>query len=239
VTRKRDFYLTHTRRIFEDVDLFLAPSEFLRQRYIACGVPPAKIIFARYGLRPFKRLPRTRPPEPLAFGYIGALHAHKGIDLLLRAFAPLAGRAELHIHGSAFGSPISESYWRRVWGRPQPSVFFHGPYDNVRVSEVLATLDVVVVPSQWYENSPLTIQEAFLAGVPVVTADCGGMAELVRNGIDGLHFRLGDEEDLRRTLARLIEDPALLERLRSGIPEVPHIDRQAAAVRARYDALLS
>ena len=239
VSRKRYFFLTETQRIFRDVHLFLAPSEFLRQRYVSCGVPPEKITHARYGMRRFPRAPGEGSSSRIRFGYIGALHAQKGVELLLEAFRGLGDRADLHIHGSAFGSPISESYWRRIHDQHATSVVFHGAYDNQRIGAILASLDVVVVPSLWYENSPLTIQEAFIGGVPVITAGRGGMAELVRDGIDGLHFRLGEVADLREKLLYVIEHPDVLVRFRNNIPSVPDIDRQADDVRSRYEALLS
>jgi len=239
VPAKRAFFFTHTRRIFQDADLFLAPSEFLRRRYVSCGIPEEKIVYARYGMRRFAREPQGDGGNRIRFGYIGAFHAHKGVELLLRAFEGLGGRAELHIHGSAFGSPISESYWKRIHQEHGTNVVFHGAYDNQRIGALLASLDVVVVPSLWYENSPLTIQEAFIGGVPVITSDQGGMAELVRDGVDGLHFKLGSVEDLRAKLAWLIDHPEALDRFRRQIPEVPDIDQQAAGVRARYEALLA
>ena len=236
VQQKRAFYLAHTRRILRDVDLFLAPSEFLRQRYLSCGLPQHKIEFLRYGMRHF---PVARRPEGrgVRFGYIGALHPHKGIELLLEAFTDLEDGASLHVFGSVFGSPISDSFWRRINDQARRNVVFHGAYDNRRVGEILAGLDVVVVPSVWYENSPLTIQEAFIAQVPVITAAAGGMAELVRNGIDGVHFRLGDVADLRAKLSQVAQHPEILERLRRGIPPVPRIESHAAEVLTRYRAL--
>lgn len=239
VARKREFYLRATRRIFSDVDLFLAPSVFLRDRYVSCGIPPEKIVFARYGLVHFARLPHRTANERVVFGYIGALHRHKGIEVLLAAFKGLGDRADLHIFGSAFGSPISESYWRRISEERPAGVTFHGAYDNKRIGEILAGLDAVIVPSLWYENSPLTIQEAFIGGVPVVTSDRGGMAELVRDGIDGLHFRLGDPADLRGKLTLLVDRPEVLEQLRANVPAVPDIEVQAADVRKRYEQLVA
>ena len=138
----------HSRRIFRDVDLFLAPSEFLRQRYVACGVDPQKIAYARYGMRPIPPAVRSADARPISFGYIGALHAHKGVELLVEAFRGLEGRAALHIHGSAFGSPISRNYGRRLLGAGPPSVTFHGSYDNDDVGTILSSLDVVVVPPE-------------------------------------------------------------------------------------------
>lgn len=239
VDRKREFFLTHTRRIFRDVDLFLAPSEFLLQRYVSCGLPRSKVAFSRYGIRHFPANGRPERRGPVRFGYIGALHPQKGIELLLEAFRDVGHDATLHVFGSVFGSPISDSFWTRVRQRATANVVFRGAYDNQRVGDILAGLDVIVVPSLWYENSPLTIQEAFIAGVPVITADVGGMAELVRDGIDGLRFRFGDAGDLRETLRRVAAAPEILERLRRGIRPVPAIEEHAAELCDRYRRLLS
>ena len=92
----------------------------------------------------------------------------------------------------------------------------------------------MIVPSVWFENEPLTIQEAQIAGVPVITGNEGGMAELVRDGVDGLHFQLGDAQDLRRVLLQLLEDPNQLQVMRTHAPEVPSIEAQAAIVRQLY-----
>jgi len=239
VAGKREFFLSSTRRIFADANLFLAPSEFLRQRYISCGLPPDRIVHVPNGMPHFPRVARTPGAGRVRFSYIGALHAHKGVELLLKAFEGLHDRAELHIHGSAFGSPISESYRRRIEETHRAHVTFHGGYDNKTIGSVLASSDVVVVPSLWYENSPLTIQEAFIGGVPVITADCGGMAELVRDGVNGLLFRFGDEADLRARMRQVIDQPAMLDDLRRNIPDVPDISRQAKVVRSCYETLLS
>ncbi len=236
IDEKRDFFFRHTRRIFRDVDLFLAPSQFLLDRYARCGIPPSKLLFQRYGIRHFAVSRAERRAGPLRVGYIGALHAQKGLEVLLEAFRGFVG-ANLHVYGSAFGSPISQAFWKRVT-KMSDNVFFHGKYDNDRLGSLLGDLDVVAVPSIWYENSPLTIQEAFIAGVPVVTANVGGMAELVRDNVDGLHFRVGDPADLREKLRRIVDDPRILDRLRSAIPAVPTIEEHAAEMRRHYRSLL-
>jgi len=239
VEAKRAFFQKSTRRIFSQVDLFLSPSHYLRQRYLACGLAPERVRHVRYGM---KRFPRQehRPSSDgrLRFGYIGAFHAHKGIAVLLDAFAGLGDRASLHLHGSSFGSPVSEAYFRRLTSQPGHGVVVHGRYDNSRIGEILAGLDAVIVPSVWFENEPLTIQEAQIAGVPVITGNQGGMAELVRDGIDGLHFRIGDSKDLRRVLLQLIDNPGLLLSLRHQAPQIPDIESQARIVRAHYQQLI-
>ncbi len=146
----------------------------------------------------------------------------------------LSDRASLHLHGSSFGSPVSEAHFRKLTSQPGHGVVVHGRYDNSRIGELLADLDAVIVPSVWFENEPLTIQEAQIAGVPVITGNEGGMAELVRDGIDGVQFRLGDPHDLRRVLLELIAEPQRLQALRARAPEVPAIEAQARLVREAY-----
>ena len=75
----------------------------------------------------------------------------------------------------------------------------------------------MIVPSTWWENSPVVIQEAFHHGRPIIASDIGGMAEKVRHGIDGLHFHAGSAESLAERLADAIREPALWDRLRAGI----------------------
>lgn len=239
VEAKKAFYLRATRRMFEHVQIFVAPSAFLRDRYLGCGLAADRIVHERYGLPRFpKPAHRASPDGKLRFGYIGAFHAHKGIEVLLEAFREVAGRASLHLYGSSFGSPVSEAHFRRITADPAAGFVVHGRYDNAGLGEILGGLDAIVVPSIWYENSPLTIQEAQIAGVPVITSNQGGMAELVRDGVDGLHFRLGDAADLRRVLERVIEEPAILEEMRRHAPEVPTIEAQAAKIREHYRAAI-
>lgn len=239
ISAKRDFYFEHTRKIFSRAHLFVAPSHHLRDRFIGCGIPPERIVHERYGIRHFPRPSHTPAADgKLRFGYIGAFHAHKGISVLLEAFRGLGDRASLHLHGSAFGSPVSEAHFRKITASPSSGIVVHGRYDNERISGILGTLDAIVVPSVWYENSPLTIQEAQVAGVPVITSGEGGMAELVRDGVDGMHFRLGDAADLRRVLQSIIARPAQLAAMRSRAPTVPTIDEQAERIRGHYRAVI-
>jgi glycosyltransferase involved in cell wall biosynthesis len=239
VAVKRDFFWRHTRRIFHDVDLFLAPSDFLLERYVSCGLPAHKVVYSRYGMRRYPKVSRTKLVRPIRFGYIGALHPQKGIELLLEAFQGIADRATLWVWGSVFGSPVSQSYSSRIQDGQPVSVTFRGGYDNDQIGAVLADLDVIVVPSLWYENSPLTIQEAFICGVPVITADKGGMAELVRDRVNGLHFRLGDAADLREKMLYVVDHPNILDDLRRGIPEISDLEDHTVEMRMRYEHLLN
>ena len=239
VPQKREFFFDHTRRIFQDVDLFLVPSNFLMERLIACGLPADKTEHVRYGIRSMRMSGGTNPTAgKIRFGYIGAFHAQKGIEVLLKAFDGLGDRASLHIHGSSFGGPVAESYWKRITQNPPEGFHFGGAYRNEDLERILSDIDVVVVPSLWYENSPFTIQEAFQSGIPVLTSNIGGMAELVRDGIDGMHFKVGDPEDLRRCMVSIIDNPQKLDEFKVNLPKLPTITGQAELIRAHYQRLL-
>ena len=242
VSRKRDFFFEHTRRIFSEVDLFLAPSDFLLRKFVSCGLPAEKVRHLRYGVRRMRERPRVAPADGrLRFGFIGAFHAHKGLEILARAFEGLGDRARLDVYGSAFGSPVAESLRRRMEQEAPPGLVFRGAYRNEELEEILSAIDVVVVPSLWFENSPFTIQEALANGVPVVTGDDGGMAELVRDGVEGLRFRMGDAADLHRQMKSLVERPERVEELRRNLaarPASPTPEAQAFLVRREYERLL-
>jgi glycosyltransferase involved in cell wall biosynthesis len=113
-----------------------------------------------------------------------------------------------------------------------------GRYENAEVGAILREVDVVVAPSIWYENAPLVIREAFLAGKPVVTAAFGGMQEWVQDGVNGLLFRPRDVLDLRGTLERFITDPDLVRRLSNNFPTVQSIAADAQMLEKRYEMLI-
>ena len=120
-----------------------------------------------------------------------------------------------------------------------PHVHWHGPYDHQALGQILAELDVVVVPSIWYENQPLVILEAFAARVPVVATDLGGMQELVRDRCNGLLFLRGDALALARCLEQLAQDRALLTRLRQGIQQVKGIEAHVRELETVYQQLVN
>jgi glycosyltransferase involved in cell wall biosynthesis len=102
----------------------------------------------------------------------------------------------------------------------------------------MAAIDWVVVPSIWWENSPLVIQEAFAHGRPVICSDIGGMAEKVTHGVNGLHFRAGDPRSLADVIRRAVEDPGLWDDLRAGIPAPYEMDRHVPRMTSLYRELL-
>lgn len=221
----------------------LAPSSTVRERFLAFGVEAARLTRQELGLdlAPFRGLRPAPGDGRLRIGFLGSLMVSKAPHLALEAYAGLPpGRASLQLFGAHAAYHGDDGYRARLEPLLRlPGVRYGGALPHAEVPAALAGLDVVVVPSIWLENSPLVIREAFAAGVPVVAAALGGMAEMVEDGRSGLLFRPGDAADLRRCLARLLEEPGLRERLRAGIPPVTDIADDAAWTRRIYAECLA
>jgi glycosyltransferase involved in cell wall biosynthesis len=225
------------------VDLFVAPSATLRERFVEWGIPRERILLEDYGRLPSPAAGETTRAAPHdTLGIFGQLNPYKGIDVLLRAMKILADEApRLRVHGANLD--LQEHSFRDeisgLLADAGDKVTSLGAYQPERAGEMMADVDWVVVPSVWWENSPLVIQEAFAHRRPVICSDVGGMAEKVTDGVDGLHFRVGDAESLAMTIRRAVATPGLWERLRDGITPVHSMSEHAGTLTAAYESLLA
>lgn len=238
-----DRRLQEMREVLRQADVKIAPSRFVRDRMAALGVDDIRVL--PLGQDPVTLPPRRPDPEArIRVGFVGTLIPSKGVHVLARAFRDLADpRLRLALHGAFAPYHGDTGYERRVRDilGPVADEALRGAFPRARRDEVFAGIDVLVVPSIWEENAPLVVQEAFLARVPVVVSGHGGLAEAVRDGIDGLHFRPGDASDLARALRRLADEPSLRKRLAANAPPVPTMEGHVrgltdlyAEARARY-----
>jgi glycosyltransferase involved in cell wall biosynthesis len=219
------------------VDQFLAPSRFLLERFVEWGIPRAKIAFEDYGQPTvIGMLERETTRVRDRIGFFGQLTPFKGLTVLLEAIKLLVASRSLNpvphvwIHGSnlEFFPRDFQDTVNRLFRETQDYVTVTGRYDAAQLPRLMANVDWVVVPSIWWENSPLVIQEAFSCGRPVICSDIGGMAEKVANEVNGLHFRANDPFSLAETIARAVSSPGLWETLRRQISP-PHSMRQHVA----------
>lgn len=112
-----------------------------------------------------------------------------------------------------------------------------GPVSREGLPVAFAEVDALVVPSIWYENSPIVITEALACGVPVVCSDSPGNTDLVQDGVNGLMFKLGDASALARCIERLVREPVLHTKLRQGVRPPPTTGEVASELLALYAAL--
>jgi glycosyltransferase involved in cell wall biosynthesis len=238
---KKQFVQSH----FANVDLFLAPSRFLLDRYADWGIPPEKIRLEDYGRLPVDPLPESDEGRPRTrLGFFGQLTPFKGADVLLEAMKLLEDELS-DVHLWLYGANLEkfsaehQERIRGLLGQTKRNVTFGGIFPRDTLRELMAEVDWVVVPSRWWENSPLVIQEAFLYGRPVICTGIGGMAEKVTDGVNGLHFEVGRPESLAWAIKRAVTTPGLWAQLRAGIPEVLRMDEHVANLSAIYRDLLA
>jgi glycosyltransferase involved in cell wall biosynthesis len=218
---------------------YVSPSRFLIDRYVAAGLPEDKFTYLENGI-PVQRihdLPWQPSNGPLRVSFLGSLAWQKGVHILAKAFSGLpTSSVRLRIFGDPATFPDYAQSLRSLLEHPNDQLM--GRIDNERVGQVLADSDVMVVPSLWYENSPVVIQEARAAGLPVVASNLGALAEKVRDGVDGLLFPAGDVAALRQILDRLLDEPDLLPRLRKGVQPALDMDEHVQQLQGIYRKLL-
>jgi GT2 family glycosyltransferase/glycosyltransferase involved in cell wall biosynthesis len=234
--------LEHARSVCDRATRILAPSRTMLEQFVRFGIPQSRLILQQQGIDARHSAAATREPsDQLRLGFVGSLMASKAPHILLEAVAGLPeGRVSVTVAGDVVPYHGDNRYEDLV--RPllnSPGVNWLGRVAHEEIPSLLSSLDVLVVPSVWVENAPFVIKEAFAAGVPVVASNLGGMAELVEDGRNGLLFNAGDQDDLRRVVLRLLDEPSLLPALRTGIPHVRTMDEDAAWTQSIYEKALT
>ncbi|MEE9394993.1 MAG: glycosyltransferase [Planctomycetota bacterium] len=225
----------------EDVDLFVTPSKTLLQFMVKWGLPPNKTRQVPQGLdhRLFENSkPRTKPASGrLRLGYLGTIAPHKGLHILMEAVAKLnADEVELAIFGPASQHRKYEAELRtRFAGCSQ--IQFMGALPRKEIPAAYEALDLLCVPSLWNECCPLTIQEAAMARVPSLVSGIGGMAELVRDGVDGRHLAPGDVDAWESCLKELIADSSLVTAMATKTRPPIRLDEHVRTLEAIYGEL--
>ena len=229
------------RQTFDYVTEASAATRYMVEVFARNGYPAGRIRLSRYGLDVSWRS-GLRPRQAdgcLRIGYIGSLAPLKGVDLLVQAFCSLSGQvpAELKIYGGLDKDPLFTQRLRQL-ADGNPAVKFLGTFEKSKMGEVLSGLDLVVVPSVWYESAPLIIADAFAAGKPVIASNLPGLSELVEPEVNGLLFTRGDVGGLADAIRRFAADPALRERLQRGIRPVRTIEEEATEIVRRYQTAI-
>lgn len=185
----------------------IAPTRFLLNAYLENGLS-VPIHESRFGVD-VSRAPKPARPigAPIRFGFIGQIASHKGTDLLIDAFRRLPrGTAELFIFGPEDQSPTYMAGLRK--SADGYAVSFMGTFPKQAMASILAGIDFVVIPSRWYENSPLILLYALASHTPVIVSDVDGLTEFTEQGKNGYVFERGSVDDLARILHNIIADPA-------------------------------
>lgn len=190
------------------IDLFLAPSEFIKNKFIEYGFNEQKIKVLPYTLN-LKEYSEARSPSDYIL-YFGSLSKEKGIEVLLDAMTEVKNSVTLKIVGEG---PLENALKAKVKKRKMSQIEFLGYLAGDALREMANKSMCVIVPSVWYENSPLVIYEAMALGKPVIGSRIGGIPELVKENVTGLLFEAGNSYELASKIDYLIQNKDMIEQM--------------------------
>jgi glycosyltransferase involved in cell wall biosynthesis len=238
--------MAERRRVIADIapkfDRVIAPSTNLARIIDEFKIfpEPVQVIYSGHDLSWLESMIIAEPRSMIRFGFIGQLIPAKGLAILIQAFqlATKEKKACLLVYGNLTKNPeYVDSLQAAIL--PDDEIHFKGVFQHEQLGVVLAGIDVLVVPSQWHENNPRVIQEAFAARVPVIASDVGGISEFVEHDVNGLLFEHDSAEELRKQIERILIEPGLIDRLKNGIQQVKTIEEEVSEIIDCYQALVS
>ena len=205
------------------VDRILAVSEAMRRTLQGLGFPSRMIDVVHQAMPEdgaiWDAVGRDRKPgraaDTLTVGFVGSAYPHKGPQLLVEAAQLVDCEIRVRIHGEvprAFAEQLLSLDRRGV-------VELAGAFSHAELPEILSGLDAAVIPSLWWDCAPLVVAECLAGRVPVIGANMGGIPDFVEHEENGLLFDGRSARALAAALARLHDEPGLLERLQKGIAE--------------------
>ena len=199
-----EMYLHHKiLRIYDNIQVYVSPSKFLQNKVMEMGLNK-KVEY----LPNFTDIEKTQPDyewqeESLVF--VGRLSYEKGIETLISAVKNMP--VKLKIIG---GGPLKENLLAKIKDEEIGNVSFLGYLKGDELFDQFKKTMMLVIPSEWYENNPRTVIEAFALGKPVIGARIGGIPELVKDGETGYTFESGNTEDLREKINYVLNNKDLI-----------------------------
>lgn len=239
-----------TQNFLKKADLVIAPCNWVLQLLQINALPAERLRLCRQGLVHRTAVANDQREvrassyqsglnSPLRLGCFARLDPTKGIDFLVRVIHAIPDAAiELSIYGipQHDSRPGSEALTHLAGGDPR--VRFYPALPAAQVLATMSTLDLVVVPSIWLETGPLVVLEAFAAGVPVLGSDRGGIAELVRSGVDGRLLPTGDLNAWSEALSSLAADHEPVHLWKKGVRYPRTMATVAEEMSHHYTSLL-
>ena len=205
------------------VDHVVAVSQWVNDVLTRNAVPVEKVTLCRQGVGAPTQARRSRElleqAGPLKIAYFGRVDYTKGPDLLGRALSMMPGVAVkvdiFAIHQSAKPNQVYDSL--KAHAQQDARLTLRTAIAPDAVTDIMADYDLIAVPSRWLETGPLVALEAFAAGVPVIGANLGGIAELVRDGVDGVLVAPDDAAAWAATIRRLVNNRHLIDAMRARV----------------------
>jgi len=229
--------LKTAREILENAKQVISPSNFVAKIF-SKEMSNIDIQIIGHGIRYSHILQKNTKYQKevkLVFGYAGTLAFHKGVHILIQAFTGIDNvNVELRIYGT--GDERYVKMLMKMAGDDQ-RIKFCGTFSSEQIGEVLAQVDVVVIPSICYESYSLILHEAFASNVPVLASGLGGTLEKINDGINGFLFAPGDSDELKLRIKSIMDNPQTLNAMQENLRKdvlVPTIEQEAYSYNRIY-----
>ncbi|MBU6454657.1 MAG: glycosyltransferase [Cyanobacteria bacterium REEB67] len=237
---------TVLRELANRLSRIMVPTGLMRDIFVENGIEASRIDLVHYGidtskLDAYQNKSQAAAGLKLRLGYIGTFFEHKGVDLLIAAYQSLRPEERAAVTLTLYGDTRQfPEYGDKLakMAAGAPNITFPGTFPNDRLGEILTDIDILAVPSRWYENTPLVMQSALATRTPLIVTDLGGMSELVKHGENGLLFKLNDSADLAAQIRALLADPALLPRLTANIKAERTVAQMVDDIESVFDKVL-
>ncbi|MFA7606873.1 MAG: glycosyltransferase family 4 protein [Rhodocyclaceae bacterium] len=221
----------------------LAPTRFMGEVLTRHGLHASRLEYLPFGIKldgQHTPVPR-KPSSTLRVGYIGTLSPHKGAHVLIDAVRHLIPKDfdfECRIYGKLTDFP-DHVKWLQTMAAEDERIRFLGTFPNDRIGDIFADLDVLVVPSIWYENTPLVIYSAQANLCPVIASDFPGMSEVISDGDNGLLFPAEDWHGLAMRLIDLYRNRDRVQAMSARARAPASVDQYATRLVEVYEETLS
>jgi glycosyltransferase involved in cell wall biosynthesis len=219
----------YLRQTYKLADVRLTASQFVKDVHLQNDFSsPLRIHPYGHDLDWMRSYRGKQSSSTLRIGFIGQIIHSKGVHILLEAVKRLQSELGEQVNFLVYGNLEKEPGYGnrlRMLVEGMKNIQFCGTYAHEESARVYSNFDVLVVPSLWYDF-PLVIYEAFATKTPVIATNLGGMAEAVQHEVNGLLFERNNVDELAHQIARLVQDPNLLDKLIKGIPQVKTIEQE-------------
>jgi glycosyltransferase involved in cell wall biosynthesis len=202
----------------EKIKKILAPSQFMKDVLIENGYDKSQIDVLPLGFElPVPKEIIGRASEKLRIGYIGTINKHKGTHLLIEAMKGIKSKnVELTIYGD-FTRFHKYTHHVKNLAAHDRRISFKGTFKPDKIDEIFQGIDILCVPSLWYENIPTIIYSALQHRTPVLAPAFGSIPEIIHHTQNGILFRRNDVDDLRDKISDILEDMSIIDRFTERI----------------------
>lgn len=233
----------HQRQFDQLVELsnrIVVVCQWLYDAFVLNGVPESQLVLSRHGVASLAKPIQKSANSPIRIGFLGRWQETKGVQILAQALQQIPNvPVELVIHATHADQHGSANREKVVAIAQNDSrIQIKSPLERSQISDAIAQFDLLAVPSQWMETGPLVVLESFAVGTPVIGSDLGGIAELVKHGIDGWLVPAKDVTEWAKAIAFLVDNPSTIAQLKQNIQPVKTRSTVAAEMFELYQSLM-